>query len=78
MNKQIFLWVSNGERQVKTQSILFNSAFLDILDGNSISTTGKTKHFLSKNASKRLQKCNSYFKMLLKCSKIDSKMQLDS
>ena len=42
-----------------------------------ILTTGKTKHFLfinaSKMASKMPQKCNFYFKMLLKCFEIDSK-----
>ena len=59
MNIQIFLWVSNGG------------------EPNSNSTTGKTKHFLFKNAPKKaskiLQKCNFYFKMLLKCFEIDSK-----
>ena len=47
-----------------------------------ILTTKKTKHFLFKNASKNApkmpQKCNFYFKRLLKCSKIDSKRRHDS
>ena len=55
-------------RTGETQSTQFNSALLDILDGNPISTTGKTKHFLFKNAHKKaskiLQKCNSYFEQL--------------
>ena len=42
-----------------------------------ILTTKKTKHFLFKNASKNApkmpQKCNFYFKRLLKCFEIDSK-----
>ena len=59
MNIQIFLWVSNGG------------------EPNSNSTTGKTNtlylKMLPKKASKILQKCNFYFKMLPKRFEIDSK-----
>ena len=47
-----------------------------------IPTTKRAKRFLFKNASKNApkmpQKCNFYFKRLLKCFKIDSKMPHDS
>ena len=71
-------WGRTGENQ----STPFNSAFLDILDGNSNSSHLKNQTLsLQKcfqKGFKMLQKRNSYFKMLLKCFKIDSKMQLDS
>ena len=77
MNIQIFLWVSNGEWQVKTQSTSFNSAFLDILDGNSNSNHWKNQTLSPLKCSlqmsspkmlpKRLQKCFKNATSISKC-----------
>ena len=50
MNIQIFLWINTCYSPLETQSTSFDSAFLDILDGNSNSNHWKTKHFLFRNA----------------------------
>ena len=71
-NTQIFPWISNGEGQVKLNQLRLTAHFSISWTATLILTTGNTKHFLFKNASKKASK------MLLKCFKIDSKMQLDS